>query len=42
MGYLVYRLMKKVFLQTGSKDLRGDAREKSTSGGVLLWYVVEL
>ena len=30
---------KKVYLQAAQKDLRGEAREKSTSGGVLDQYV---
>jgi hypothetical protein len=33
------RLLKKSALQAAQKDLRGEAREKSTSGGVLSQYV---
>ncbi len=33
------RLLKKFGWQAGQKDLRGEAREKSTSGGVLRQYV---
>jgi ABC-type uncharacterized transport system ATPase subunit len=33
-------LLKNFILQAAQKDLRGEAREKSTSGGVLNQYVV--
>jgi len=33
------RLLKKVVCKAGQKDLRGEARDKSTSGGVLSRYV---
>ncbi len=32
-------MVEKSCLKAGQKDLRGEAREKSTSGGVLRWYV---
>jgi hypothetical protein len=31
--------MPKISAQAAQKDLRGEARERSTSGGVLWWYV---
>ncbi len=34
-----WQVVEKCCLQAGQKDLRGEAREKSTSGGVLRRYV---
>jgi len=32
----LYQVAEKLCLQAAQKDLRGEAREKSTSGGVLI------